>query len=85
MSPLDLYRSEGLQVQREDQRLGPGNYTGMDEAIDSLRRGDKMPSGHASCSGLSLLEYLTNPDVASGNKLGPMGNASEARGCRWLA
>jgi hypothetical protein len=58
-SPFDLYKAEGIQVQRgEAARVGPGNYTGVDEVIDSLRRGDKQPTDK-QLYGPSLLEYLS--------------------------
>jgi hypothetical protein len=65
-SPLDLYRQEGLQVLREDQpRVGPATYSGIDEAIDSLRRGDRQPSDR-QLYGPSLLEYLTGGSSGQG-------------------
>lgn len=63
-SPLDLYRAEGIEVERADQpRVGPRNYTALDEAIDGLRRGDKQPTDK-QLYGPSLLEYLTGGSAA---------------------
>ena len=31
-----------------EHQVGPANYSGLDEVIDSLRRGDKMPSDRSS-------------------------------------
>ncbi len=62
-SPLDLYKKDGIQVARADEpRIGPANYTGMDEVIDSLRRGDK-PLSDKQLYGPSMLE-----DLASGTR-----------------
>jgi hypothetical protein len=61
-SPLDMYKAEGIQVQRVGApTVGPANYNGIDEVIDSLRRGDKQPTDK-QLYGPSLLEFLAKPD-----------------------
>ncbi len=58
MSPLDMYQRDNIQVRQDAGRLGPGNYGALDEVIDSLRRGDKMPSDK-QLYGESLLDHLS--------------------------
>lgn len=71
MSPLDMYRRDNIQVRRDGGRLGPANYGALDEVIDSLRRGDKMPSDK-QLYGDSLLEYLSKGENARGKNMAPL-------------
>lgn len=71
VSPMELYRQFGPVVQRNLRRFGPGNYGAMDEVIDSLRRGDKMPSDK-QLYGDSLLEYLSKGENARGKNMTPL-------------
>jgi hypothetical protein len=58
-SPLELYKSEGIQMTRDPGVVaGPAQYTGIDEAIDALRRGDIGPTDK-QLYGDSLVDFLT--------------------------